>query len=36
MSNAVLQMQGINRTYGEGKHALTMLDDAELTISRGE
>ena len=36
MSNAVLQMQGINRTYGEGKHALTILDDAELSISRGE
>ena len=36
MSSAVLQMQGINRTYGEGKHALTILDDAELSINRGE
>ena len=36
MSSAVLQMQGINRTYGEGKHALTILEDAELSISRGE
>lgn len=36
MSEAVLQMSGINRTYGEGKHALTILNDAELEIRRGE
>lgn len=36
MSSAVLQMHSINRTYGEGKHALTILDDAELSINRGE
>lgn len=36
MSDAVLHMHGIRRTYGEGKHALTILDDAELSINRGE
>jgi lipoprotein-releasing system ATP-binding protein len=36
MSDAVLKMSGINRTYGEGKQALTILDDAELSINRGE
>ena len=36
MSNAVLQMHGIRRTYGEGKHALTILDGAEFSIQRGE
>ncbi|MEP1208328.1 MAG: ABC transporter ATP-binding protein [Rhizobiaceae bacterium] len=36
MSEPILQMSGINRTYGEGKHALTILDDAALSINRGE
>ena len=36
MSEPVLQMSGINRTYGEGKHALTILDGAEFSIQRGE
>ena len=36
MSEPVLQMSGINRTYGEGKHALTILDGADFSIQRGE
>ena len=36
MSNAVLQMRDINRTYGKGEHALTVLDGAALEINRGE
>ena len=36
MSNAVLQMSDINRTYGKGEHALTVLDGASLEINRGE
>mgnify|MGYP000730976576 CR=1 FL=1 len=30
MSEPVLKMQGINRTYGEGKQALTILNDADF------
>ncbi|NKB52056.1 MAG: ATP-binding cassette domain-containing protein [Rhizobiaceae bacterium] len=36
MSEPILQMNGINRTYGQGKNSLTILDDAELSIDRGE
>jgi len=37
MSNTVFKMDGIRRTYGKkGAHALTILDDAELQIGRGE
>ena len=36
MSEPVLKMQGINRTYGEGKQALTILNDADFAIGRGE
>ncbi len=36
MSEPVLQMNGINRTYGQGKNALTILDGAGLSIDRGE
>jgi lipoprotein-releasing system ATP-binding protein len=36
MSEPVLHMSGINRTYGQGKRALTILDGAELEIHRGE
>jgi len=36
MSNVVLKMAGINRTYGAGKQALTVLDDASFEIERGE
>ena len=36
MSDVVLNMQGIRRTYGAGEHALTVLEDAELSIKRGE
>lgn len=36
MSNAVLEMTGIRRTYGEGEHALTVLENAEFQINRGE
>ena len=32
----VLEMKGINRTYGKGEHALTVLDGAALEIHRGE
>ncbi|MEN0042133.1 MAG: ABC transporter ATP-binding protein [Pseudomonadota bacterium] len=36
MSDAVFQMSGIRRTYGSGEHALTVLDNAELSIQAGE
>ncbi|MEN0040637.1 MAG: ABC transporter ATP-binding protein [Pseudomonadota bacterium] len=36
MNDAVFQMSGIRRTYGSGEHALTVLDDAELSIQAGE
>ncbi len=36
MSDAVLNMSGIRRTYGKGAQALTVLDGAELKIKRGE
>lgn len=32
----VLNITGLERTYGKGAHALTVLKDAELTIPRGE
>ncbi len=35
-STAVLSMSDINRTYGAGEHALTILDGAEFEINRGE
>ncbi|MEL7230499.1 MAG: ABC transporter ATP-binding protein [Pseudomonadota bacterium] len=34
--DAVLAMTGIRRTYGEGEHALTVLQDAQFSIGRGE
>lgn len=36
MSDAVLNISSLERTYGEGKHALTVLKDAELQIKQGE
>ncbi len=36
MSDAVLNMQNIQRTYGAGERALTVLDGAGFSISRGE
>ncbi len=33
---AVLSMSGIQRTYGKGTHALTVLNDAAMDIRRGE
>ncbi len=33
---AVLHIKGLVRTYGEGKHALTVLKDANLVIPAGE
>mgnify|MGYP000471614437 CR=1 FL=1 len=36
MSSPVLKMRDINRTYGEGKQALTILDGADFEINRGE
>ena len=36
MNKPVLSMRNIRRTYGEGKQALTILEDAELDIHRGE
>ena len=33
---AVLHIKGLERTYGEGKHALTVLKDANLVIPAGE
>lgn len=36
MSEPVLKMTGIRRTYGKGRAALTVLDDAEFSIQRGE
>lgn len=35
-SSTVLDMRGIRRTYGKGHSALTILEDAELKIDRGE
>jgi len=32
----VLHISNMERTYGDGKHALTVLKDAELTIPAGE
>ncbi|MEE9314217.1 MAG: ABC transporter ATP-binding protein [Rhizobiaceae bacterium] len=32
----VISMSNINRTYGKDKHALTILDGAEMEIYRGE
>lgn len=36
MSDSVLNISSLERTYGEGKHALTVLKDAELQIKQGE
>ncbi len=36
MSDPVLELDGIRRTYGKGKHALTVLEDAAFSIGRGE
>jgi lipoprotein-releasing system ATP-binding protein len=36
MSEAVLQLNKVGRTYATGVKALTVLDGAELTIDRGE
>ena len=34
--DAVLNISALERTYGEGKHALTVLKDADLQIKSGE
>jgi len=34
--NTVLHIAGVERTYGEGSHALTVLKDAELKLVKGE
>ena len=36
MSSPVFSMKNIRRTYGKGETALTVLEQAELEISRGE
>ena len=36
MSEVALHMEGIRRTYGKGRSALTVLNEASLTINRGE
>ncbi|MGI9356627.1 MAG: ABC transporter ATP-binding protein [Rhizobiaceae bacterium] len=36
MSEPVLSMTGIRRTYGKGPQALTVLEDADFSIGRGE
>lgn len=36
MSEPVLSMTGIRRTYGKGRAALTVLEDAAFSIERGE
>jgi len=40
MSNAesmpVLKIKDVDRTYGEGEHALTVLKNANMEIARGE
>lgn len=35
-NSIVLQMSGIGRVYGKGRSSLTVLEDADLTIRRGE
>ena len=35
-SDIILSLSGINRTYGKGKTALTVLDDASIDIRKGE
>ena len=35
-SDVILSLSGINRTYGKGKTALTVLDDASIDIRKGE
>ena len=36
MSEAVLRLDGVRRTYGSGDQALTVLDGADMEIGRGE
>ncbi|MFD0917494.1 ABC transporter ATP-binding protein [Pseudahrensia aquimaris] len=36
MSEAALAMEGIGRTYGKGRSALTVLEGAQLSIMPGE
>lgn len=36
MNEPVLQMSAVRRTYGKGTHALTILDNADLSIRSGE
>ncbi len=36
MSEVVLRLENVRRTYGGGEQALTVLDGADLEISRGE
>jgi len=36
MSDAILNIQGLERTYGTGEHALTVLKNANLQIHSGE
>lgn len=35
-NEAILHISAIERTYGKGEHALTVLKDAELAIPRGQ
>ena len=34
--NIVLSCQSLGKTYAQGRHKLTILDDIELSVSRGE
>ncbi len=36
MSSPILDIQSLERTYGKGEHALTVLKDANLQINSGE